>query len=276
MCSMETVLALIKIINPIEWIKEIHKMPVFIRIVLLLVCISAIFIPDSIKGINVHIARVIALCLIPISVISIIGGFFQNIYDNKKKKELQIAEEKEQERKRTEKELKDKEEAKKIIDDYFKQFDFCSYSEKKILEQFYCRQKTSIYISDSEVEHVRVMNSKGITFVSATRHNLEGLAYTSPEGLAIINKYFNIQKRKFFEFLKTLKGRQKTLLYEFNIYNELHPEKGFRTTAFKLNDNFRENGFYDIEWSFQKDCLIVSELYGKYIEEFLAEQDDNS
>ena len=63
---METVLALIKIINPIEWIKEIHKMPVFIRIVLLLVCISAIFIPDSIKGINVHIARVIALCMVPV------------------------------------------------------------------------------------------------------------------------------------------------------------------------------------------------------------------
>lgn len=273
---MESILALIKIINPIEWIKEIHKMPVFIRIVLLMVCISVLFIPDSIMGINIHIARVVALCLIPISIISIVGGFFQNIYDNKKKKELQIAKEQEEEKKRTAIEIKDKEKAKKIIDGYFKQFDFCNYPEKKILEQFYCRQKTSIYISDSEVEHVRVMNSKGITFVSATRHNLQGLAYTSPDGLDIINKYFDIQKEKFFEFLKTLKGRQKTLLYDFNIYNELYPEKGYKTTAFKLYDNFRENGFYDIEWSLQKDCFIISELYSKYLSEFLAKQDSNS
>lgn len=276
MCSMETVLALIKIINPIEWIKEIHKMSVFIRIVLLLVCISAIFIPDSIKGINVHIARVIALCLVPITTVSIIGGFFQNIYDNKKQKELQKIEAEEQERKRTQKELKEKEESKKLLNSYFKQFDLCDRSEKKILEQFYCVQKTSIDISDTEVEYVRVMNSKGINFVSARSHFLRGLAYTTPEGLAIINKYYDLQKEKFFEFLKTLKGRQKTLLYEFNYDNELYPEKGFRTTAFKLNANFKENGFNDIYWDFEKDCLVISELYGVYIEEFLAKQDDNS
>lgn len=276
MCSMETVLALIKIINPIEWIKEIHKMPVFIRIVLLLVCISAIFIPDHIKGINVHIARVIALCLVPITTVSIIGGFFQNIYDNKKKKELKIAEEKEQERKKIEKERKEKEETKELINSYFKQFDLCDRSEKKILEKFYCEQKTSIDISDSDVEHVRVMNSKGIKFLSATRHNLRGLAYTTPEGISIINKYYDIHKEKFFEFLKTLKGRQKTLLYEFNYDNELYPEKGFRTTALKLNDIFRENGFNDIYWSFKNNCLIISELYGKYIEEFLEEQNNLS
>lgn len=271
MCSMETILSLIKIINPIEWIKEIHKMPVFIRIVLLLVCISAVFLPDSIKGINIHIVRIVALCLVPITTISIIGGFFQDIYDNKKQNELKKAEAKEQERKNSEKELKEKEDAKKVLNNYFKQFDLCDNYEKKILEQFYCRQKTSIYISDSEVEHVRVMNSKGIKFVSAQRHYLNGLAYTTPEGLAIINKYYDLQKVKFFEFLKTLKGRQKTLLYEFNIYNQLHPEKGFRTTAFKLFNKFRENSFCDIEWSLQEGCLTISELYGKYIEEFLAE-----
>ena len=263
-CEME----LFKMFNPMEWLKEIHKANICIRIVLLVVCIITLFFSDVVLGINFYVVKTVAMYLIPIVTVSIFGSLLQCWWDCKKCADKQIEEELAREKASKEKELKEKEETEKSLRKYYRQFDLCSKSERVILEKFYILQKTSIYIEYSEIDLVRVMNSKGIKFISARQHDLKGLAYTTPEGLAIITKYYDMQKEKFFDFLRTLQGRKKTLLSMFNVDNIMYPGKGYKATSFKLIDDFNNNGFTNIYWSQMNECLEISELYGYFIAEF--------
>ena len=257
---MEIVLALLKIVNPIEWIKELHKIPILIRITLLLACISLLFLPEVIFNINLQIIKIISLCTSFICLISIVGGFFQNILDKKKQEQLKL-----------ESILKQKEEAEKNLNNYFKQISLCSSQEKRILETFYCSQKTTIAISSTEIERVRVMNSQGLKFISATSHGLEGLAYTTPEGLDIINRYYDTIRDSFFKVLKTISGRQKTLLKEFVYNDEVTPQKCFIASAIKLYNLFKDHQFNDIYLYAPANTLLPSQLYLNYIRQYFKD-----
>lgn len=264
---MEIILALLKVINPIEWVKEGYKMPKYVKLTAIITCVIILFLPDSVNSIPTVGMKKAAFYLIPFLAILFVGEFFQEKYKQKQneKKRLQAIEKQESERLKAEQEKQEK------INHYCESFDYCDKEEQKVLTRFYYSQTTSIYIENVAI--VRAMINKGIDIFSFEAAFLEGAkALTSKEGLMIINKFFDKRKTEFFKLLNILNPEEIKLMKDFvnNGENQIILYKKEIKIAKSIISKFKSRKFEDIYINTDGD-LTISILYLAYLKQYFQE-----
>lgn len=167
-----------------------------------------------------------------------------------------------------------KEENKKAeekFEKYFKELDYCDIDEKEILVKFYSNQTTSCYAKAKEINTIEGMRKKGIEFISYNGSNvLGGSMLTNAGGLAIINRYFDKDKPKFFSMLDNFEEKEIELLKDFvyNNDNQIEIAKKQNKIANSIINKFEQQGFGDI---YIADFFTISNLYLAYLNRYFEE-----
>lgn len=152
---------------------------------------------------------------------------------------------------------------------YFEIFELCTESEQDILAKFYINQTSTCYIDKNQVSTVKGMILKGINFLKNTCDYSLGInnCIITPQGMKIINQYFDKDKEKYFQFFATLDAKSLDFIEQFYLMHDtqLVPEKGNKRLATSVITEFHRSGFDDIYWDSYNGWVSISETYLAYI-----------
>lgn len=201
-----------------------------------------------------------------------IFAFFAKCYNEYcDKKDIRQAE---IEKRKTEQELeeKHKQDAKNKLNEYMECIDTCNIDECSILIKFYISNRTSIDITYEELSYVAVLNNKGLGFIGGRSCGVGAIAYVTPSGLKIIRAYYDRDKKKIFEFFKTLDKDDLKLLKEFDEYNdtEIFLSRN-KKKAKNLVNKFLDGDFGHIWYDSERESLNITDLYLDFIKQYFME-----